>query len=258
MELVKANDALIEKTSKFASEVFTDYYDDLIGHEQATYMAKLFLSSEAIRKLMEEGAIFKLAIQDEKIIGFYEIKPEEDGRVFLSKLYAEKNHRHAGLGRVMFEDVKQFAKENGQHFLPSRIKRSHSRFGFCRNVPLAKYLFPYPCPYRRQRSHKENQQNHDQSISVNVLIFIEVTAAVYRLAQRIFGLNQIFRGHHQLESHPHRIGVCLPQITGNQGKIDIKENAQIKPAVQAIHVNQFRFNAAAALTGRLADDGNHK
>jgi len=113
MELVKANDALIEKTSKFASEVFTDYYDDLIGHEQAAYMAKLFLSSEAIRKLMEEGAIFKLAIQDEKIIGFYEIKPEEDGRVFLSKLYAEKNHRHAGLGRVMFEDVKQFAKENG-------------------------------------------------------------------------------------------------------------------------------------------------
>ena len=113
MGLIKVNDALIEKTSAFAMEVFIDYYDDLIGHEQAVYMTELFLSEDAIRKLIEDGALFKLAVEEDEIRGFYECKAEEDGRLFLSKLYVKKEYRHTGIGRTMFEDIKAYARQNG-------------------------------------------------------------------------------------------------------------------------------------------------
>ena len=112
MEILEVSTPMIEKTSVFAQAVFIDYYNGLIGHEQAVYMADLFLSKEAIGKLIEEGAVFKVVKENGSIIGFCEYKKEEE-RLFLSKLYARKDQRGKGVGRFMFEDVKKYAIENG-------------------------------------------------------------------------------------------------------------------------------------------------
>ena len=112
MEIRRVEASDISKTSAFASEVFIDYYDHLIGKTQATYMADLFLSEKAITKLIEDGAVFKIITENDEIIGFCEYKKEEE-RLFLSKLYARKDHRHQGIGRFMFEDVVSYAKQNG-------------------------------------------------------------------------------------------------------------------------------------------------
>lgn len=110
--MTSVDNKLIRQCSEFASEVFIDYYNDLIGNAQAVYMADLFLSEEAIAKLIRDGAIFRIVEDNDEIIGFCEYKKEED-RVFLSKLYASKDHRGKGIGRMMFEDVVNYAKENG-------------------------------------------------------------------------------------------------------------------------------------------------
>ncbi len=112
MELTTVNEELIKETSRFAQDVFTDYYDHLIGLDQATYMADLFLSKEAIERLIEEGAVFRILKENGEIIGFCEYQKETD-RIFLSKLYAAKEHRGKGAGRFMFEDVVSYAKKNG-------------------------------------------------------------------------------------------------------------------------------------------------
>ena len=109
--MTSVDNEMIEKCSEFASDVFIDYYNGLIGNAQAVYMADLFLSQEAIRKLMKDGAVFRIVEDNDEIIGFCEYKKEED-RVFLSKLYASKDHRGKGIGRMMFEDVVNYAKEN--------------------------------------------------------------------------------------------------------------------------------------------------
>ena len=111
MEILTVNKEMIKETSDFASEVFIDYYIPLIGEKQARYMADLFLSQDAISKLIDEGAVFRLVKDEGNIIGFCEYKKEE-GRLFLSKLYARKDQRHKGVGRFMFEDVKAYAKQN--------------------------------------------------------------------------------------------------------------------------------------------------
>lgn len=112
MKLVLVVENLINITSKFAQDVFIDYYTSLIGEKQANYMADLFLSPRSIEKLINDGAIFKLAIENDKIVGFTEYKLE-DNRVFLSKLYVRKDKRHLGIGKIMVNDCIAYAKQNG-------------------------------------------------------------------------------------------------------------------------------------------------
>ncbi|MBQ6560282.1 MAG: GNAT family N-acetyltransferase [Erysipelotrichaceae bacterium] len=114
MELLQIDKNKTGFLSDFASEVFIDYYNDLIGHEQAFYMADLFLSPEAIAKLIDQGAIFKMLMEKEQPTGFTEYIKEEE-RVFLSKLYVARNERSKGLGRILFEDCKRYALDNDIH-----------------------------------------------------------------------------------------------------------------------------------------------
>lgn len=114
MNLIKVDENLIELTSKFASEVFIDYYNDLIGNLQATYMANLFLSEKAIKDLIDNNAIFKLMMLDNKPIGFIEYQIQDD-RLFLSKLYAHANYRNMGVGKAMLLDCIDYAKQNNIH-----------------------------------------------------------------------------------------------------------------------------------------------
>ena len=112
MEIRTVNDSLVGKTSAFASGVFVDYYTPLIGNDQAVYMADLFLSPDAIRKVIGEGAIFRIVSEGDEILAFCEYQ-KEDERLFLSKFYVRKDLRGKGLGRLMFEDVLSYAKKNG-------------------------------------------------------------------------------------------------------------------------------------------------
>ncbi len=111
MEIRSVSDSLVDKTSAFASDVFIDYYNPLIGNDQAVYMAGLFLSPAAIKKLIEKGAIFRIVRENEEILAFCEYQ-KEDERLFLSKLYVQKDLRGRGLGRLMFEDALSYAKQN--------------------------------------------------------------------------------------------------------------------------------------------------
>ena len=109
MKLIQVDKNYIKQTSKFAKEVFIDYYTDLIGVKQSEYMVDLFLSEKAINKLIEEGAIFKLLLLDNEIIGFIEYQKQES-KVFLSKLYIHKNYRNKGYGKILFNDCVQYTK----------------------------------------------------------------------------------------------------------------------------------------------------
>ncbi|MBQ5804876.1 MAG: GNAT family N-acetyltransferase, partial [Erysipelotrichaceae bacterium] len=109
MKLIKADKNMIPMLSDFAKEVFVDYYKDLIGIKQSVYMTGLFLSEEAISDLMDQGAVFILATEDDRPVGFCEYI-SEGSRLFLSKLYVEKAHRGKGIGRQLFLNCLEYAK----------------------------------------------------------------------------------------------------------------------------------------------------
>lgn len=111
MDIVLVDDSLIDLTSKFASEVFIDYFNDYIGNDQATYMANMFLSNNKIRELINNGAVFKLVKDNGTPVGFTEYLLDGD-RVFLSKLYVHKDYRHKGIGKLMLNECIEYAKHN--------------------------------------------------------------------------------------------------------------------------------------------------
>lgn len=111
MELRIVEKDMIEETSKFAKDVFIDYYTNINGKEHAIYMADKFLSDKAIADLIDKGALFKLVIDNDQILGFYEVLKEEN-KVFLSKLYVHKDYRNKGIGRFMFDDIIKYTKDN--------------------------------------------------------------------------------------------------------------------------------------------------
>ena len=106
MEIREMSLADIDELSAFASKVFIDYYTKLISYEQSAYMAGLFLSPQAIEKLMREGARFKAVYDNDQIVAFYEFKDEGE-KIFLSKLYVAEKLRGKGIGRLMFNDLLQ-------------------------------------------------------------------------------------------------------------------------------------------------------
>ncbi|MBR2533603.1 MAG: GNAT family N-acetyltransferase [Erysipelotrichaceae bacterium] len=112
MKLIRADKITIPMLSGFAKEVFVDYYKDLIGIEQSVYMTGLFLSEKAIGDLMDQGAVFVLAIEDDRPAGFCEYI-SEGSRLFLSKLYVEKTRRGKGIGKLLFLNCLEYAKKNG-------------------------------------------------------------------------------------------------------------------------------------------------
>lgn len=124
MELVLVQENLVDLTSKFASEVFIDYYNDLIGNKQAAYMAGLFLSPEAIKELINKGAIFKLMLENNEPQGFIEYLLEDE-KVFLSKLYVRKDLRRTGIGKTMLEDCIKYAKQNDRHSIYLTVNKGN-------------------------------------------------------------------------------------------------------------------------------------
>lgn len=124
MKLVVVDQSLIELTSKFAQEVFIDYYTGLIGKQQSIYMANLFLSNKAISELISNGAIFKIVMDNDDPIAFFEYVPEES-KVFLSKLYVKKQYRRKGISRLMLEDCINYAKDNNKNSIYLTVNKGN-------------------------------------------------------------------------------------------------------------------------------------
>lgn len=125
MRIEQVNKQTLQIASDFITNVFVDYYNDLIGNKQATYMADLFLSKQAIEKLMDLGAIFKMVIDNEEIVGFTEYI-KEDNKVFLSKLYVRKDRRHTGIGKMMLDDCIEYTKANNLHTIYLTVNKGNT------------------------------------------------------------------------------------------------------------------------------------
>ena len=126
MDLILVEEDLVPLTSFFAKDVFIDYYTNLIGKEQAIYMADKFLSEQSIQNLVNNGAIFKLVLDNNEPVGFIEYIKEKD-RVFLSKLYVRKDKRNKGIGKMMLEDCIEYTKNNKLNKIYLTVNKGNSQ-----------------------------------------------------------------------------------------------------------------------------------
>lgn len=101
----------IQSLAKLASNIWHEYWTEILTLEQINYMVENFQSENAINnQYTHENYTYYFIQYNEKNIGYFGISAKKD-YLFLSKLYISKDFRHKGIGGKTFEKIKQIANE---------------------------------------------------------------------------------------------------------------------------------------------------
>ncbi len=100
----------IKDLADLASEIWHEYWVELLAPEQIDYMVEKFQSEKAMNEqIKNENYIYFYILKDGEKAGYIGMSHKEDG-LFLSKLYIKKEYRHKGLGTKAFDFIKEYAK----------------------------------------------------------------------------------------------------------------------------------------------------
>lgn len=102
VELRKVEVDEIDELSRLATKIVREHYDPIIGEETNTYMLNLFQTPQGIQKQLDEGYEMLWAILDGVKVGYFAFKPK-DGKMYLNKLYIDKEYRGKKIASTIFD-----------------------------------------------------------------------------------------------------------------------------------------------------------
>jgi ribosomal protein S18 acetylase RimI-like enzyme len=103
------NMELVYSVYAVADAIWHQHYTPILGEEQVDYMVEKFLSPEALVEQINSGYEYFLFSYDYTFAGFAGIH-EEDGKLFLSKLYVDEEFRGKGIASHMFQKFIEICK----------------------------------------------------------------------------------------------------------------------------------------------------
>ena len=103
------NMELVYSLATVAEEIWNEYFPPIIGQKQVDYMLEKFLSPEALVEQINSGYEYFVFSYEYTFAGFAGIH-EEDGKLFLSKLYVHKDFRGMGIASYLFEKFIEICK----------------------------------------------------------------------------------------------------------------------------------------------------
>ncbi len=106
------NEELVYSLAAVADDIWHEYFTPLLGEAQVDYMLEKFLSPEALVEQINGGYEYFVFSYEYTFAGFAGIK-EEDGKLFLSKLYVHKDFRGKGIASYMLGKFVEICKMRG-------------------------------------------------------------------------------------------------------------------------------------------------
>ncbi|MFC1652517.1 GNAT family N-acetyltransferase [Planctomycetota bacterium] len=95
----------ISRVAQAAHEIWNEHFPKVISQAQIDYMVERFQSEVALLQQIQDGMQYYLIVVGEKDAGYYAIQPQNEGRLFLSKLYIRQAYRGQGLARATLADI---------------------------------------------------------------------------------------------------------------------------------------------------------
>ena len=96
----------LRKVAELADEIWHECFVGIISEGQINYMVEKFQSLPAMTDQIDRQGYSYFAVYDDgELCGYTAVKPEEDSRFFLSKLYLCKDKRGMGIASQMLEKV---------------------------------------------------------------------------------------------------------------------------------------------------------
>ena len=108
MNLIEVKEKNIKTLAKLTDEIWHEYWPCILSEKQINYMVEKFQSENAIiNQMKNENYKYYFINYENKNVGYVGISPHSD-YLFLSKLYVKKEFRHKGIGKTVFEKIKDF------------------------------------------------------------------------------------------------------------------------------------------------------
>lgn len=102
-----------EVIADLAASIWIEHYASILGVEQVTYMLQTLQSKSAIWRSIQSGQVYWLVCDQKLPIGYASYSLSEDV-FFLSKLYLNQLSRGKGLGRQLFKQMIDKAKDENK------------------------------------------------------------------------------------------------------------------------------------------------
>ena len=116
----------IEKLAILASEIWHEYWVEILSKEQIDYMVDNFQSENAIKNQIENENYTYFYINNEaQNIGYIGLSKKQE-YLFLSKFYIKKDYRNKGIGTKVFEFIKDFANKNSYKKIQLTVNKNNT------------------------------------------------------------------------------------------------------------------------------------
>lgn len=97
--------------ASLARNIWYEYFVQIISQEQIDYMVEKFQSAGAIAAQLQDGYEYYFIRSGGANAGYFGVKPGDDDRLFLSKLYLTREHRGKGLSTAAFEYMESLCRD---------------------------------------------------------------------------------------------------------------------------------------------------
>jgi len=118
------DDKGVARVSGLAARIWTEYWTDKIGEGQTEYMISKFQSFKSISDAISDGYEYIIVKSGDNDIGYLGFHRESD-KVFLSKIYLEKDYRCLGLSSDCLRMLKEKVESEGFHKIYLTVNRGN-------------------------------------------------------------------------------------------------------------------------------------
>ncbi len=106
------DDKDIQLLTDIAQEIWHEYFPCIISDAQIEYMIEQYQSVSALTKQIKDGGYcYQILYCDDIPAGYFGVCMQDDGSLFLSKLYLKQQFRGRGLASIQFQEILRIAKE---------------------------------------------------------------------------------------------------------------------------------------------------
>lgn len=106
----------LRRLAELADKIWHECFIDIISAEQIDYMVDKFQSYDAmLTQISSQGYSYCGVYDDGDLCGYIGMKPDTDGRFFLSKLYLRSDKRGQGIATQMMKRVFDEAESCGRN-----------------------------------------------------------------------------------------------------------------------------------------------
>lgn len=125
IEILKVEtDKELHEVADLATEIWHECFPGIISMEQIEYMVEKFQSYQAMKEQIYGQGYSYLAVRENgKLCGYIGVKPEDDERFFLSKLYLCADKRGRGIASAMLNRVFDEARRSGKKSVYLTVNR---------------------------------------------------------------------------------------------------------------------------------------